>query len=262
MAKGKKRQRRESVSSVETVSSRHTPASPSAVRKSKKPRAVTVQEEEENEVIDVDGDDESEVRLLSSVSQCAHSNPSARQTRSRNTRGANDEGNCRRYISHFQSVCDTEGQRKGRAWAVVSVLSVCHMFSMAVTILTCSRAKLTEAQRKKNKTKGFFKGGNSTLRLHIKSNHWVEYEKKCRDNDIEIRERCIPNNVLEERKRREREEAGDDTLAGTLLAKDSGFAKVEGPREFAASNLLEHTAKLITCKDMVSGHLLLCGQRT
>ncbi len=117
-----------------------------------------------------------------------------------------------------------------------------------IMILTLEhRAETETVLREKRRPKRslrecFLLGGNSTCRSHIASNHFEEYEKRCKNTIPSIKPnfRCIPQDVVKAAKN------AKGGQQGTLT-----FPKVKGPTEFTREAIVEAVMKLIACDDQV-----------
>lgn len=93
------------------------------------------------------------------------------------------------------------------------------------------------------KRKAFFKGGNSTCRLHI-CQHYELYKERCEEKNIPIHHWAIPRTIWKEQ---EEEKAAEER--GQLTKKQQqqklDFKTVTGPCEFTRENTLHAVTTLI-----------------
>jgi hypothetical protein len=93
------------------------------------------------------------------------------------------------------------------------------------------------------KRKAFFKGGNSTCRLHIRQ-HYEIYKERCEEKNIPIHHWAIAWTIWkEQQEEKEAEERGQLTKKQQQQKLD--FKTVTGPSEFTRENTLHAVTKLI-----------------
>ncbi|KAI0746444.1 hypothetical protein C8Q80DRAFT_1121282 [Daedaleopsis nitida] len=100
-------------------------------------------------------------------------------------------------------------------------------------------------QKQKGSRAGWYKGANSTLCHHIASAHYEEYSKRCREQNVEENWRCVPKEVVEQRKAAERKEGESKGERQTTL--DGVVRKVQMPTAFSPKGILKETTELIVC---------------
>lgn len=93
------------------------------------------------------------------------------------------------------------------------------------------------------KRKAFFKGGNSTCRLHIRQ-HYKLYKERCEEKKIPLHHWVIPRTIWkEQQEEKEAEERGQLTKKQQQQKLD--FKTVTGPREFTREGILHAVTMLI-----------------
>jgi hypothetical protein len=91
--------------------------------------------------------------------------------------------------------------------------------------------------------KAFFKGGNSTCRLHIRQ-HYELYKERCEKENIPLHHWAIPRPIWkEEQEEKEAEERGQ--LTKKQQQQMLNFKTVTGPREFTREGVLHAVTVLI-----------------
>ena len=99
-----------------------------------------------------------------------------------------------------------------------------------------------------SKRKAFFKGGNSSCRMHIRQ-HFELYKEKCEKGDIPIHHWAIPRSIWKEMEdEKEAKERGQLTKKQQQL----DFKTVTGPREFTRAGTLHAVTMLIATNYQVS----------
>jgi hypothetical protein len=98
--------------------------------------------------------------------------------------------------------------------------------------------------------KVFHVGGNSSCRQHLRQ-HWILYEKTCKEKNIPVNHWAIPREVWREMEAtKAAKKEGVSGNEGEQLK--LGFEKVIGPQEFTREGTLDAVAKLIVTNDQVS----------
>jgi hypothetical protein len=93
------------------------------------------------------------------------------------------------------------------------------------------------------KRKAFFKGGNSTCRLHIRQ-HYELYKERCEKGKISLHHWAIPRTIWkEQQEEKEAEKRGELTKKQQQQKLD--FKTVTGPREFTREGTLHAVTVLI-----------------
>ena len=95
---------------------------------------------------------------------------------------------------------------------------------------------------------GWYKGGNSTCRRHIRSDHYPEYKKRCEEGGIEEDWQAVPKHILAEWKAKADAEKGKTGGQSTL---DSVVVKVQGPKAFSREGILDAVTRHVVCGDQV-----------
>lgn len=96
--------------------------------------------------------------------------------------------------------------------------------------------------------KAFFKGGNSSCRLHIRQ-HFPIYKEKCELAGIPINHWAIPRHIWKEM---QEEEENKKQLTKKQEQQQLNFKTVTGPREFTRAGVLQSVTKLIATNNQVS----------
>ena len=100
------------------------------------------------------------------------------------------------------------------------------------------------------KRKAFFKGGNSTCRLHIRQ-HFELYKERCKKEDIPVHHWAIPRSIW-----RDMEEEKEAQAQGRLTKKQQqqklDFKNVTGPLEFTREGILHAVTVLIATNYQVN----------
>jgi hypothetical protein len=122
-----------------------------------------------------------------------------------------------------------------------------------ISLTWCPRTATEKALAEKRRPERtlrqcFFKGGNSTCRGHIASNHFEEYERLCKAMKVKVNHRCIPEVVAHARKVKGKEKVP--------MQSKLEFGKVV---EFTREGTLEAVAKFIACDNQVRQCLMLCA---
>ena len=109
----------------------------------------------------------------------------------------------------------------------------------------------------KKERAGWYTGGNSTCRHHIRMNHFSEYETQCKAAGLQMSKQAVPANIWaamhapkggKEAKEKVRKQ-------GTL---DGMVEKVRKPVPFTPAAILLRVAQHVVCHDQVS-LILLCA---
>lgn len=98
--------------------------------------------------------------------------------------------------------------------------------------------------------KAFFKGGNSTCRLHIRQ-HFVVYKERCEKGNIPIHHWAIPRTIWKEMQE-EKEAEARGQLTKKQQQQKLDFKTVTGPHEFTREGILHAVTKLIATNYQVS----------
>ena len=96
--------------------------------------------------------------------------------------------------------------------------------------------------------KAFFKGGNSSCRLHIRQ-HFPIYKEKCELAGIPINHWAVPRHIWKEM---QEEEENKKQLMKKQEQQQLNFKTVTGPREFTRAGVLQCVTKLIATNNQVS----------
>jgi hypothetical protein len=100
------------------------------------------------------------------------------------------------------------------------------------------------------KRKAFFKGGNSTCRLHIRQ-HFELYEKRCKKENIPIHHWCIPRALWKEMEE-EKEAKAEGRLTKKQKQQKLDFPTITGPLEFTREAVLHAVTVLIATNYQVT----------
>jgi DNA-binding LacI/PurR family transcriptional regulator len=98
------------------------------------------------------------------------------------------------------------------------------------------------------KQKAFFKGGNSSCRLHIRQ-HYVIYKEKCEKAGIPINHWAVPRAIWKEM---QDEKEAEKRLTKKQEQQQLSFKTVTGPREFTRAGVLHSVTELIATNNQVS----------
>lgn len=96
--------------------------------------------------------------------------------------------------------------------------------------------------------KAFFKGGNSSCRLHIRQ-HFTLYKEKCEIAGVPVNHWAIPRPIwkdMQDEKKNKKE------LTKTQEQQQLNFKPVIGPREFTRAGVLQSVTELIATNNQVS----------
>ena len=104
------------------------------------------------------------------------------------------------------------------------------------------------------KRKAFFKGGNSTCRLHI-CQHYELYEKKCKKENIPVHHWAIPQAIWKE-KEEEKQAVAEGRLTKKQKQLKLDFPAMTGPLEFTREGILHAVTVLIATNYQVRFQLL------
>lgn len=96
----------------------------------------------------------------------------------------------------------------------------------------------------------FHLGGNSSLRSHIASCHYEEYEKKCKVHNIPVVKWATPKAI---QKAKEADETGEKS--GRQLTLDGMIQKGERLKVFLRDAVVHAVVQFVTCDDQVSNSL-------
>jgi hypothetical protein len=99
--------------------------------------------------------------------------------------------------------------------------------------------------KKHGKLAGFFRGGNSTCRTHIRK-HYNLYSQKCEEQGIEENERCVPPEIA---RAREKTAGGKGMIQMQL---DTMLTVDKSRNEFSREAILKAVTQLVACTDMGS----------
>jgi hypothetical protein len=97
--------------------------------------------------------------------------------------------------------------------------------------------------RTKSLHKAFLIGGNSTCRYHIRQ-HYEYYSKRCKEEGIEERERCVPPEILKARK-----STSKVTMVQSKLNITAGAELA--PKQFSREGTLRAVTQFVSCDDQV-----------
>ncbi len=93
---------------------------------------------------------------------------------------------------------------------------------------------------------GWYRGDNSTCRMHIARAHYERYSARCKEAGIEENHRCVPDNVKEARRKANATAEGKKPM-GQQTLEAVGVKKVQAPREFSAESILKTVTEHVVC---------------
>jgi hypothetical protein len=96
--------------------------------------------------------------------------------------------------------------------------------------------------------KAFFKGGNSSCRLHLRQ-HFVLYKERCEKAGVPINHWAIPRPIWKEM---QEEKEADKQVTKKQEQQQLNFKAVTGPREFTRKGVLQSVTELIATNNQVS----------
>jgi hypothetical protein len=96
--------------------------------------------------------------------------------------------------------------------------------------------------------KAFFKGGNSSCRLHIRQ-HFTIYKERCDKVGVPINHWAIPWPIW---KKMQEDKLAEKQLTEKQEQQQLSFKTVTGPREFTRANILHFVTELIATNNQVS----------
>ena len=116
--------------------------------------------------------------------------------------------------------------------------------------INMSRSDDKQVKREKGDRAGWYRGGTSSLRRHIASEHYPRYSALCKENGIAENHRAVPDDVKAERAAKEKAAAKGKKGGQTTL--DGIAKKVETPTSFSQEAILQAVTEHVVCGDQVT----------